>query len=134
MRRGARRWMVAVALGASAAALGAAGVFGIASTTFKQFITASDGTQLFIETWLPVAKGGQVPAVKLPTILVETPYQKIGTLESAQTMQAMVPRGYAYSQLHVRGTGASGGCIDLYGPTEASDGALAVKWLATQSP
>ena len=49
-------------------------------------------------------------------------------------MQTMVPRGYAYSQLHVRGTGASLGCIDLYGPTEASDGALAIEWVATKSP
>ncbi|MEY2451879.1 MAG: uncharacterized protein QOD92_1453 [Acidimicrobiaceae bacterium] len=108
-------------------------IYGIAATTQKTYLTAPDGTQLFLETWLPEAKDGHAPPAKLPTILVITPYQKQGTLESASTMNMMVPRGYAYSQLHVRGTGESTGCIDLYGPTEADDGALAIEWVATKS-
>ncbi|MGI8662091.1 MAG: CocE/NonD family hydrolase [Acidimicrobiales bacterium] len=108
--------------------------YAIAAETSKTFISADDGTQLFIETWLPSSNGDDVPPPQLPTIMVFTPYQDLGTLESASTMLAMVPRGYAYSQVHVRGTGLSGGCIDLYGPTEAADGADAVQWLATQSP
>jgi predicted acyl esterase len=109
-------------------------IYAIAPATYKTYLTAADGTQLFLETWLPATKDGNVPPAKLPTILVVTPYVKEGTLESAATMNAMVPRGYAYSQLNVRGTGESGGCIDLYGPTEADDGALAIDWVATKSP
>ena len=109
-------------------------IYGIAPVTHTTYLTAPDGTQLFLETWLPATKDGNVPPAKLPTILVITPYVKKGTLESASTMNAMVPRGYAYSQLHVRGTGESTGCINLYGPTEADDGALAIEWVATKSP
>jgi predicted acyl esterase len=108
-------------------------LYGINPTTYKTTLTASDGTQLFLETWLPQAKDGYVPPDKIPTILVITPYTAPNEIESTATLNAMVPRGYAYSQAHVRGTGASGGCIDLYGPTEASDGALAIEWVATMS-
>ncbi|MEY2449494.1 MAG: hypothetical protein QOH79_2970 [Acidimicrobiaceae bacterium] len=109
-------------------------IYGIAPATNTTYLTAADGTQLFLETWLPEAKDGNVPPPKIPTILVITPYQKQGTLESSSTMTMMVPRGYAYSQLHVRGTGESSGCINLYGPTEADDGAQAIEWVATKSP
>lgn len=109
-------------------------MYGVAPTTHTTTLVAPDGTELFLETWLPAPKDGNVPPERLPTILVITPYVKQGTLESAPTMQTMVPRGYAYSQLHVRGTGESTGCIDIYGPTEAADGALAIEWVATKSP
>jgi predicted acyl esterase len=109
-------------------------MYGINPTTHKTTLTADDGTELFLETWLPQPKDGNVPPEKIPTILVITPYTAPNEIESTATLNAMVPRGYAYSQLHVRGTGASGGCIDLYGPTEASDGALAIEWVATMSP
>ena len=157
--RGARqrRWLIALVVALAAAvttsaargtSLHAAGVpptpftvtltsqpiYDIAPQTHKQTLVAPDGTKLFLETWLPATKDGNVPRAKLPTILVITPYQQLGTLESASTMRAMVPRGYAYSQLHVRGTGLSGGCISLYGPSEARDGAQAVEWVATKSP
>ena len=109
-------------------------IYGINPTTHKTSLTANDGTQLFLETWLPEANVGNIPPDKVPTIIVITPYTAPNEIESAATLNAMVPRGYAYSQLHVRGTGASGGCVDLYGPTEASDGALAIEWVATKSP
>lgn len=118
-------------------------IYGIAATTHQTYLTAADGTQLFLETWLPEAEDGNVPPERIPTILVITPYASgtvdagkplEGDIESGSTLNAMVPRGYAYSQLHVRGTGRSFGCIDLYGPTEASDGATAIEWVATQSP
>ena len=70
----------------------------------------------------------------MPTILVITPYVKKGTLESQSTRDAMVARGYAYSQLHVRGTGQSTGCIQMYSQTEADDGALAIEWVAEDRP
>lgn len=109
-------------------------IYGIAPVTHTTYLTAADGTQLFLETWLPTAKDGNVPPANLPTILVITPYTTRNAVESQATLDAMVPRGYAYSQLHVRGTGSSYGCIDLYGPTEASDGAIAIEWLGRDAP
>lgn len=109
-------------------------LYGIAPVTHKQTLVTPDGTKLFIETWLPAAKDGNVPPDTLPTILVVTPYVTQGTLESASTRDLMVSRGYAYSQLHVRGTGESTGCIQMYSQTEADDGALGIEWVATKSP
>ena len=109
-------------------------LYGVNPTTDKHYLTAPDGTKLFVETWLPAIKNGNVPPAKIPTILVITPYVQQGTLESASTRDAMVTRGYAYSQLHVRGTGMSTGCIQMYGQTEADDGALAIEWVAGQKP
>jgi predicted acyl esterase len=109
-------------------------LYGIAAETHKHVLVTPDGTKLFIETWLPAPLDGRVPPAKLPTILVVTPYVKQGTLESASTRDEMVKRGYAYSQLHVRGTGESTGCIQMYSQTEADDGALGIEWVATQSP
>ncbi|MBV9666021.1 MAG: CocE/NonD family hydrolase [Actinobacteria bacterium] len=105
-------------------------LYGINPTTDKHYLTAPDGTKLFVETWLPAAKNGNVPPAKIPTILVITPYVQEGTLESQSTRDAMVTRGYAYSQLHVRGTGMSTGCIQMYSQTEANDGAQAIEWVA----
>jgi predicted acyl esterase len=109
-------------------------VYGIAPTTHKHTLVTPDGTKLFIETWLPAAKNGNVPPPQLPTVLVITPYVQQGTLESAQTRDAMVQRGYAYSQLHVRGTGQSTGCIQMYSQTEADDGALGIEWIGRDAP
>jgi len=105
-------------------------LYGINPTTDKHTLVTPDGTKLFVETWLPAAKNGNVPPAKIPTILVITPYVQEGTLESASTRDAMVTRGYAYSQLHVRGTGMSTGCIQMYSQTEANDGAQAIEWVA----
>lgn len=109
-------------------------LYGISPTTDKHYLTAADGTKLFVETWLPAPKNGHLPPARIPTILVITPYVQQGTLESQSTRDAMVSRGYAYSQLHVRGTGMSTGCIQMYSQTEADDGALAIEWVAGQKP
>ena len=105
-------------------------LYGINPVTDQHYLTAADGTKLFIETWLPATKNGNQPPTKIPTILVITPYVQEGTLESVATRDAMVTRGYAYSQLHVRGTGMSTGCIQMYSQTEANDGAQAIEWVA----
>src|SRR5690348_16039519 len=73
-------------------------LYGIAPVTNKHTLVTPDGTKLFVETWLPAAKNGNVPPAKIPTILVITPYVHEGTLESQSTRDAMVTRGYAYSQ------------------------------------
>jgi len=48
------------------------------------------------------------------------------------SLRNYLPRGYAVAQLAVRGTGTSGGCMDLMGPNEVHDLDQAITWLATQ--
>jgi predicted acyl esterase len=94
------------------------------------------GRRIFVETWLPSASGGNVPPGRIPTIVVASPYaaEKAGGIVSPSTRDAMVPRGYAYAQVHVTGTGSSDGCIDMIGPTEAADSVAAIRWLDEDAP
>jgi len=48
------------------------------------------------------------------------------------TVRNYLPRGYAVAQVAVRGTGTSGGCMDLMGPAEVHDLDQAITWLGTQ--
>ncbi len=96
---------------------------------FSHIVEAGDGVDLYVEVWLPAAKGGNVPPARVPSVLVITPYQVAGTIESTRTLSAVVARGYAYVQMHVRGFGNSGGCVDLLGAKEADDSARVVEWL-----
>ena len=43
-----------------------------------------------------------------------------------------LPHGYAVAQIAVRGTGTSGGCMDLMGPDEVADLDQAITWLGEQ--
>jgi predicted acyl esterase len=97
-------------------------------------VKAGDGVDLYTETWLPKAKGANIPPAQVPVVLVITPYQLAGTLESSRTMNAVVTRGYAYTQMHVRAFGLSGGCLDLFGAKEADDGARVIEWLGRDAP
>jgi predicted acyl esterase len=49
-----------------------------------------------------------------------------------QGLESFLPHGYAIVQLAVRGTGTSGGCMDLLGPSEQHDLDQAITWLAEQ--
>jgi putative CocE/NonD family hydrolase len=44
----------------------------------------------------------------------------------------LLPHGYAVAQVAVRGTGTSGGCMDLMGPSEMHDLDQAITWLGEQ--
>ena len=100
----------------------------------QHIVQAADGTELFVETWLPAPKDGNVPPERIPTIVSISPYLTEGVVESDYLLQTMVPRGYAYANAHVRGTGLSGGCIDLFGATEADDSARAIEYLGRDAP
>lgn len=99
----------------------------------RTFIKAADGVDLFVETWLPKAKDGNVPPPRVPTIFTITPYRTQGVTDSFMR-DTVVPRGYAWSQLNVRGTGESGGCIQDHDSTEVEDGLRALDYLATRAP
>ena len=103
----------------------------------RHVVTAADGARIWTETWLPAAKDGNVPPERVPTVLLYSPYLAQGDPGSPghqRLMEAIVTRGYAYSTAHVRGTGASGGCIGQGWQHEADDGARVVEYLGRDAP
>ena len=100
----------------------------------QAFVEADDGVDLFVETWLPAEKDGNVPPAKVPTILIMTPYVVEGAHRYTATrlpniIEYFTARGYAVAQHHVRGTGESGGCLEQTAAAQISDGANVVQYL-----
>ncbi len=98
-------------------------------------VAADDGTPLFVEAWLPKARGGNIPAARTPVVVSFTRDGRPGYLRetSQRIVEALVPRGYAFVQSHVRGTGRSGGCLQLQGPLDVDDASVVVDWLARKA-
>lgn len=110
-------------------------------------VTASDGTRLAADVYVPVDPRTGAPAAgRFPVILAQTPYGKRSavTLRSASTdggpsgqqlggdgyYPYLVARGYINVIADVRGTGSSQGHFELFGPREMQDGAELVRWAA----
>ena len=80
-----------------------------------------------------------VPAgVKVPVIATAGPYyHALQTLDlracESFLTENYVPQGYAVAVIAVRGTGDSGGCMNLFGPGERADLNQAITWLGTQA-
>ncbi|MEA3136555.1 MAG: uncharacterized protein QOC71_836 [Thermoplasmata archaeon] len=103
-----------------------------------RFVDASvpsfDGTMLHVGIQLPDGDG------PFPTILSDTPYNAGSTNHQGLEDQFGLPLGastyvtygYAVGVAHVRGTGESGGCLNIGGPEEGLDGAVLVEWIAAQ--
>jgi predicted acyl esterase len=106
----------------------------------QHFVEAEDGTQLFVETWLPEERDGKVPPAKIPTILIMTPYVSEGVEEypgnttTPNFVEYFNARGYAVAQHHVRGTGESGGCLEQTSTNQMKDGAAVVEYLGRDAP
>jgi predicted acyl esterase len=106
----------------------------------QHFVEGHDGTQLFVETWLPEELNGNKPPAKVPTILIMTPYVSEGVEEypgNATTpnfVEYFNARGYAVAQHHVRGTGESGGCLEQTATNQFEDGANVVQYLGKEAP
>lgn len=91
---------------------------------------------ILIDSWVvrPPVEG------RVPVILEVTPYYGGGQPVFAdldfqvmgRVAEEMVPRGYAYGIVSVRGTGNSGGCFTQGGPSEAKDTAAVVEHFARQ--
>jgi predicted acyl esterase len=114
-------------------------IYGTDPATKQTTIEAVDGVDLFIETWLPAAKDGATPPAKLPTILIMTPYvqpgvQRYTTRNDANVIEYFTQRGYAVAQHHVRGTGASGGCLEQTAELQIDDGSRVVEYLGKDAP
>lgn len=107
--------------------------------TQRHYVTAHDGTDLYVETWLPTAKDGHTPPKQIPTILIMTPYVSQGVEEyPAGSLPGFIEyfnaRGFAVAQHHVRGTGESGGCLEQTASDQWKDGANVVKYLGHDAP
>lgn len=98
----------------------------------SEYILADDGVELLLQTWLPQDLATGEPLLGVPTVLTLTPYamrwRTPGT--SFDAVEDLVTRGYAFSVMHLRGTGGSGGCVDTLGERDASDGAIAIEFVA----
>lgn len=101
----------------------------------QRYVTAHDGTQLYVETWLPAKlPGGPKPPARVPTILIMTPYVAQGQEEYPPGslpgfIEYFNARGFAVAQHHVRGTGESGGCLEQTASDQWKDGANVVQYL-----
>lgn len=110
--------------------------------TQRHYVEGHDGTQLYVETWLPAPKDGNTPPKKIPTILIMTPYVSQGVEEYPEAQNPYLPgfidyytaRGYAVAQHHVRGTGESGGCLEQTAASQIKDGAYVVEYLGKDAP
>jgi predicted acyl esterase len=91
-------------------------------------ITMRDGVVLRANVSRPDRPG------RYPTLLIQTPYNKDGAVNTAFAGQvsAFVTRGYVVVTADVRGTGASGGTWDSFGEAEQADGPELVEWAAAQ--
>ena len=90
-------------------------------------LTAADGTPIYTETWLPGALHGEVPPDRLPVVVQYTPYAVPGGPDDPGVIDLLVPRGFAVTFAHVRGSGGSGGCLGLLDQHEVDDGALVIE-------
>ncbi|HWG91895.1 MAG TPA: CocE/NonD family hydrolase, partial [Candidatus Thermoplasmatota archaeon] len=103
-------------------------------------IQGTTGTRIWLDVFRPETPGD----VKVPVILVMTPYRALGDAlgvlscgaepcpYDTDLVEFFVPRGYAVAFSDVRGNHNSGGCIDQTGPGQWQDGYDTVEWLGTQ--
>jgi predicted acyl esterase len=112
-------------------------------------VPSHDGVELDGGLWRPKLPEG----VRAPVVLWTTPYLGVcsyqsivgaspkcnpsptneNLLDGQDNFGALVAEGYAVALFSVRGTGASGGCFDAWGPSEQLDQAVLVEWLAAQA-
>jgi len=103
----------------------------------QHVLKAADGVDLYVETWLPAAKGGHVPPEEIPTVVLMTPYagyELEGLMDNGYPVEYFVSRGYAFAEHHIRGTGRSGGCLDQTGAKQIDDGARVIEYLGRDAP
>ena len=106
----------------------------------RHVVAGHDGTELYVETYLPAPKDGFVPPKRVPTILMYTPYEdtvsKSGAhgADKALFTNYFASHGYAVAIGHVRGTGRSGGCFEFHGPNERADIARVIEYLGRDAP
>lgn len=111
---------------------GLEGPFELRETLHLQ-VESFDGTPLDGWIFLPDVPEG----VRMPVVLLDDPY--LGQLNPTPDITFpitieydLMRAGYAVAYFSVRGTGNSGGCWEVYGPSERQDLVVLVEWLASQ--
>jgi putative CocE/NonD family hydrolase len=98
-------------------------------------VVTDDGVRLSADVHYPADRATGAPATgPFPVLLALEPYAKDSpALAGAiQPTADFVPYGYIYVVVDVRGTGASGGSFDLFGPREQRDALEAIDWAAAR--
>jgi uncharacterized protein len=110
-------------------------------------VLSFDGIMLDGAIWVPDVPDG----TSVPTVLYTSPYlgqcfyqtftrPPPACVTSPENddrlngygLRGLITEGYAVAVFSVRGSGASGGCYDMWGSHEQQDHALLVEWLADQ--
>ena len=99
-------------------------------------VPMSDGVVLRADIHYPTEPTtGEPAAGPFPVLVSITPYGKKAPPPAAQIGGGATPylikRGYIEVMVDVRGTGASGGSFEMFGPKQAQDGADMVAWALT---
>jgi uncharacterized protein len=99
-------------------------------------VPMSDNIVLRADIHYPTeAETGQPADGPFPVLLSVTPYGKKAPPPAAQIGGGATPflikRGYIEVMVDVRGTGASDGSFEMFGPRQAQDGAELVEWAST---
>jgi hypothetical protein len=95
-------------------------------------IRMSDGTVLRATVAYPAdRRTGEIADGRFPTLLTITPYGDALAVGGATGInQYLVKRGYLDISVDARGSGASGGTFDLFGPKQTQDSVELVHWAA----
>ena len=110
-----------------------------ASVHSVEYFPSFDGVMLHADVWRPAA--AVESGARTPVILTVSPYAGSGghALSPNPLGGGPVPwgdhfaRGVSRAIVSLRGSGASGGCMDLFGPNEIGDSTAAVEHFADTS-
>ena len=107
----------------------------------ETLVESFDGTPISVAYFLPDMEGCDWAAAelpeecKVPVVMDAGPYYA-GVVDQVKyrppLIEWLVPRGYAVAHMSVRGTGESGGCMELFSENEQKDVSEVVTWLAEQ--
>jgi predicted acyl esterase len=100
----------------------------------KKVVEAGDGTDLYVETWLPDPLEGRVPTVLIATPYVQEDQERYPTRNLHPVVEWFTARGYAVAQHHIRGTGNSGGCLEQTAANQIDDVARVIEYLGRDAP
>ncbi|HZU60652.1 MAG TPA: CocE/NonD family hydrolase [Solirubrobacteraceae bacterium] len=94
-------------------------------------VRMSDGVVLYVDVIRPAGASGQPLPGRFPVLLTQTPYNK-NTPSLNFEDDYLVEHGYVQVIADVRGTGASEGTWDSFGPREQRDGYQLAEWTRRQ--
>lgn len=107
----------------------AEGVYKVLPSKIVEF-PSFDGTRIQTAVWRPDVPEG----MKVPVILDVGPYygDAIENARRRTIVDGLVPHGFAYANVAIRGTSGSGGCMEFFGVNEQKDVDAAVTFYGEQ--